>query len=216
MNKTKLSLVGIVVVVLVLAVLALIPMVTIEVPSSAEHTFELNESMPRVRKILVRTNAVKKIVAMADAELLNQKWLQMEFTIERPILRQDWHLDGTGELIVRTNDAYIGRHDIMLIQSIDVTPERLHVSNDLAHPAGPIREYASTLTLTPGVDGKASITTTLNLKIKTKVSWLTRKTVEQRIRESARAASQKQEQAIRNVVQQHADELIILPELDMT
>ncbi len=192
--------------------LVFLPIIPIEVTSSAEHTFELSEAMPRVRKILVRTNAVKKIVAMANAEFLDQKWLQMQFEIERPILKRDWHLDGNGELNVRTNDNYIGSHDMTLTQSVDITRERLFVTNKLAKAAGPIREYSSTLTLTGGVDGKALITSHLSLTINTTASWLIQSIVRRKIRESAGNALRNQEQAIREVVKQHADDLIILPE----
>jgi hypothetical protein len=213
MNKTVRLALGVgCIALIIIAALALLPTTTVQVTSSADHTFELDAAMPRVRKILVRTNAVKKIVAMANAEFLDQKWLQLQFEIDRPILKRDWHLDGNGELNVRTNDRYIGSHDITLKQAIDITPERLFVTNQLAEPSGPIRQYASTLTLTPGENGKALIASHLDLTINTTASWLTQTIVQRKIRESAGIALRRQEQAIRDIVQQHAEDLIILPE----
>ncbi len=52
---------------------ALLPLWSIEDNSSAQHEFTINEPIERVRKIMVRSNAAKKIIAMADAELVDQK-----------------------------------------------------------------------------------------------------------------------------------------------
>lgn len=212
MNKTTLFVIAAVALVVACVIaIAVMPTTTLEVPSEGEYQFVIDQPMPRVRKILVRTNAVKKIVAMANAELLDQKWLDMKFEIEGPILKADWKLDGQGELIVETNDAYIGRHEITLNQSVDITPDRLHATNELARPNGPIREYSSILIVTPNAAGNAEINSSLHLKIRTTASWLTRSRVEREIRKAALESLKNQEQALRAVVAEHADELIILP-----
>ncbi len=192
--------------------LAVMPTKTLEVPSEGKYQFVIDQPMQRVRKILVRTNAIKKIVAMANAELLDQKWLDMQFEIEGPLLKADWKLDGHGELIVKTNNAYIGQHEITLNQKVDITPDRLHATNELARPNGPIREYTSILTLTPDPAGNAEINSSLHLKIRTSASWLTSSRVESEIRKAALESLKNQEQALRAVVAEHADELIILPQ----
>ncbi len=212
--KKSAWIVSIVVALLIVLVigLTLVPTTTLEVPSSATHSFTIDESMPRVRKILVRTNAVKKIVAMADAELLDQKWLQMQFEIERPLLDRDWQVNGEGELIVETNDGYIGRHEITLKQTIDIKPDRLYVTNVLAKPVGPILEYSATLTLTTDENGKAHFENTVQLKIRTTASWIASGLVENSIRSSALKSLKQQEKAILELVERHADELFILPD----
>ena len=54
-------------IILAAAVLLLVPIRTVDVTSQADRHFQLDVAMPRVRKILVRSNSVKKIVTMADA-----------------------------------------------------------------------------------------------------------------------------------------------------
>ncbi len=190
----------------------LIPSSPIEVSSKAEHQFTIEEPMRRVRKILVRTNAVKKIVAMADAELLNQEWLDMKFDIDKPLLKRDWNVNGEGELSVRFNDAYLGSHDITLQQNANISPDQLHTTNDLQTPSGPVQNYSSVLTLTPDDSGNAHFVFSLDLRIKTTANWFTESTVRSKIEASAAEALKQQEEAIREVVSDHADELIILPE----
>ena len=190
--------------------------VHVDVRSTAKHEFVIDESMPRVRKILVRTNAAKKIVAMADAELLDQDWLNLKFEMERPLLARDrdWNLNGNGEMVVQFHDGYLGSHQLALLQSIEIVPEQLEVSNGLREPSGPIEEYRSQIKLVPDGKGRAKFQTSLALRIKTTANWLTQRTVERNINQSAAQSLRNQEQAIREVVQEHANELLILPEFD--
>ena len=190
----------------------LIPASSIEASSQAEHQFTIEDPMRRVRKILVRTNAVKKIVAMADAELLDQEWLNMKFDIDKPILKRDWNVNGDGILSVRFNDAYLGSHEITLQQDASISPDRLHVTNELQQPSGPVQNYRSVLTLTPDDSGNAHFKCSLDLRIKTTANWFTESVVRSKIEAAAAEALKMQEKAIRTVVADHADELIILPD----
>ncbi|QEG20371.1 hypothetical protein [Mariniblastus fucicola] len=215
--KSKLAIfipAGAAVVILAVVVYGLVPSSPLSATSSAEHGFTVDVPMERARKIMVRTNAAKKLVAMADAELLDQKWLNMDFDIERPLLKRDWQVDGEGELIVRTNDAYLGEHDIVLMQNVDIVRERLHVTNKLKQPSGPIQQYSATLALVPDNEGKAKFVTKLDLEIETTANFLTRSTVKSNIESAAQTALEKQEQAIRLIIDEQADELLIFPASD--
>jgi len=192
--------------------LAAIPFWTLRVRSTATHGFTIDQSMHRVRKILVRTNAVKKIVAMAEAKLIDQKWLNMHFQLDRPILEGGLDLHGTGRLVVLLKDDYLGTHEITLDQTVNIKRNSLSVVSNLQRPVGPIRRYYSTLHLVPDERGNAQFETTLELEIETKASWLIAGIVKSRIRESAAESLRNQEKAIREVVASHADDPIILPQ----
>jgi hypothetical protein len=198
--------------VLAIAVVALLMLTTdVDVTSSATHQFTIKQRMPRVRKILVRTNAIKKIVAMADAELLDQEWLQLQFEIDRPILRRDWHVDGEGELVVQLNNSYLGQHDLTLKQAVDIKRDRLNARNTLQDTTGAVQDYQSELTLTPDESEMARFDCTMRIRVKTTANWLIKSIVESQIKEAAGNALQQQEEAIRQVVEDHADELIVVP-----
>ena len=126
------------------------------VESSATHEFTIDEPMPRVRKILVRTNAGQKIVAMADAKLLDQKWLDMDFDLGGKLLDRDWHVDGDGQLEVVVNNSYLGQINLTLDQKVDIRRERMQVESKLGKSSSSITEYDSTVELTPDDNGDAS------------------------------------------------------------
>ena len=201
------------IVLLSVVVFVAMPAEQISVESSGEHSFTVDVPMKRVRKILVRTNAAKKIIAMADAELLDQEWLKMDIDAKRPLLKRDWHIDGTGKLVVKINNSYLGSHDLTLNQSLDIRAEKLQVSNKLNEPSGPIEEYSSELTLVPDEDGNARFETSLELKINTTANFLTRSTVESEIKSAAPSALEKQEEAIRSVIADQDGKMFIVPEM---
>lgn len=212
MSNIAKTVIGIVVAVGIIAAIAVVPKRSLEVPSSATHTFTIDQSMERVRKILVRTNAVKKIVAMADAKLMDQKWLNMQLDVEGSILKRDWQVGGDGELTVEMNDSYLGTHELVLAQQVDIRPQRLESKNNLKEPTGPIQQYQSTVTLSPDELGNASIECTLDLQVNTNANWLIASRVEREIKASAEKSLRRQEQAIRDVVAEQDGKLLILPD----
>ena len=190
----------------------LLPETEMTESSTAEHQFVVEVPMQRVRKILVRTNAVKKIVAMANAELESQEWLDMDFDAKRPILDQDWKVDGQGELKIVIHDAYLGEVPLTLTQDVAVEKNRLNVTCVSTSNSGPIQEYRSSMVLTPDANGDAQFQTSLALQIKTTANLLNRQIVSSSIRNSAMKALEQQEQAIREVVSAQDGKLIILPD----
>lgn len=209
----RLIIIGVVVLALVAAGLAfvLLPEQEIEAGSSANHQFTIDVPMERVRKILVRTNAAKKIIAMSDAELKGQKWVDMDFEMPGKILDRNWHVDGQGKLEVLIKDSYLGDNRITLNQSVDITRQRLHVINRLDQPTDSIRNYDSVMTLTPNDVGNAQFECQLDLEIKTTANGLIKSRVESEIKSAAAKSLERQEQAIRAVVDEQADKILILP-----
>ena len=182
------------------------------VESTAQHEFTIDEGMPRVRKILVRTNAVKKIVAMADAELLDQKWLDMDIDLGKKILKRDWHVDGQGKLDVVVNNSYLGKINLTLDQSVDIRRERLQVESKLGKSSGAITKYDSNVELTPDESGQAHFKTSLSLVVSTKANFFTRSVVKKNIEAAAADALDSQEQAFREVVKEKEGEFLIVPD----
>ena len=182
------------------------------VESTAQHEFTIDERMARVRKILVRTNAAKKIVAMADAELLDQKWLDMEFDLGKKILDRDWHVDGDGQLEVVVNNSYLGEINLTLDQNVDIRRERLEVVSKLNESTGAITKYDSTVELSSDENGKAHFRTSLSLIVSTSANFFTRSVVKRNIEAAAANALESQEQAFRKVVSDMEGELLILPD----
>ena len=189
-----------------------VPTSKLEVTSEAQHRFELDVGMARARKILVRTDAVKKMVAMADATLLDQKWQNMSFESDGPLLKADWHVSGKGQLSIEINDAYLGEQSIKLDQTVDVRPNRLYSTNKLVEPSKSIHEYDSTLELTPNADENGVVDTTLKITVHTTANLLTRSYVEKEIKAAAGRSLDQQEKAIRELIAEQRDKLLILPD----
>jgi hypothetical protein len=201
-------------------VLGFAPLFEVRTQSSATRSFTIDQSMARVRKIFTRTNAAKKIIAGANAKLLDQEWLNMDFEIQQPIFSQDWSLNGDGQLTVETNDSYLGQHKMVLDQTLSISPERLHVTNQLASngPAGqvnasnPVVAYDSMMGLTPDEQGQAKFETSLDLEIVTTAGLFTKSIVADEIRQAAGRSLKKQEAAIRDAVSEHDGQLIVIPD----
>lgn len=219
MKSTKRGIVVVVVGILLVLLAGFIvtlwlPKENVAIASSADHSFIIDVPMERVRKILVRTNAAKKIIAMSDAELKGQKWVDIDFEMPGKILDRNWHVDGEGKLEIVIEDRFIGQNRITLNQKIDITRQRLHVTNVIDQPSKSIRNYDSALTLTPTGAGNAQFDLQLNLELEMEASWFLKQIVKDRGQAVAKNSLQRQEEAIREVVAEQADKIFILPGQD--
>ena len=199
-------------IILAAVVLLFAPILNVDATSQADHRFQLDVSMPRARKILVRTNAVKKIVAMADATLLDQQWQNMAFESAGPLLNGNWHVTGEGQLSIDVNDDYLGKQSIKLNQTVDIKPDRLISTNELIEPSESIREYSSSLKLTPGVDENAEFGLSLKIRVRTTAGLITRGIVQREIEAAAAKSLNQQETVIRELIAQQRDKLLIIPD----
>ncbi len=197
--------------VLLAASLALAYPRDVAIPGMATHEFTIDVPYTRVRKILVRTNAVKKIVALANAELLDQSWTGIEIDLARLLREPDWELEGEGKLQVRTNDDYIGQHDITLLQRVKIRPEELVVANTLEQPAGRLLDYRTSLRLAPDDQQMARFQTSAELTVLCRVAPIFRHVARRRVQAAAVRALNNQEKALRSVVDDHRDSLFIMP-----
>lgn len=182
------------------------------VAATVEHAFVIKESFARVRKILVRTNAIKKVVAMTNSQLVDQQWLNVSFDLKSLLRDPDWNVGGQGTLTVKTTDPYVGEHEITLNQDVNIRVDQLRVSNRLTEPVSKLRKYD---TVMEAIDnrGTSEFRATLTLEVTTTVTPLFRRIAKRRVYEAAEKALRQQEQAIRNIVEEHKDDLIILPKL---
>ena len=214
MTKKTLLAIAVVAVIAILSASWFLTQKEITVESSATHEFTINEPMTRVRKILVRTNAAKKVVAMSDGRLVDQELDDVDFKRGDKLLDGKWKLDGDSKLNVEINDAWLGKVDLQIEQQADVQKEKLLVSNKMVESSGGITKYNSSMSLTPtSGGGDAKFETSLSLEITTKANFFTKSAVERNIKAAAGKALETQEEAFRQIVKDKDGDLLILPEI---
>ena len=129
----------------VLAAVA-ISILTAEYPTeqSARRTFTIDVSFPQVRKILVRTDAARRITTEAPEVRLSSssgtinRWGLDSFDLKNP----QWRIESHGRMKVRTNDDYIGQQLITLDQDVVISPASLRSEVQLEQGSGRLIGYA--------------------------------------------------------------------------
>jgi hypothetical protein len=117
-----------------------------ETEQSAARSFTIDENFTKVRKILVRKDAAKQLVAMGGgSEFLSQRWSGGDAELESArLLDPKWKIDLQGTLRVRTQDAYVGQQEITLQQNVTITQDLLDSEVKLKEPAERLRDYRMT------------------------------------------------------------------------
>ena len=192
-----------------------------EASALVENEYVIDEPFSRVRKIMVRTNAVKEVVGMSKSEFVDQQWDTLNLDVGQLLRNSQWEISGQGRLKVLTKDPYVGEHLITLLQDVEVKEEQIHVVTSLETPTDRLRDYraeSSFGTALPELAAAAAaapettlVRSSLLLTIATSTPLVWRSVALKRVHEAAEESLAAQEAAIRRVVDQNRNSLLILP-----
>ncbi|MFO0913894.1 MAG: hypothetical protein U0795_13125 [Pirellulales bacterium] len=179
----------------------------------AERKFTISHPFGRVRQILVRTNAIREVVALNNGQLVDQQWQDLNVDVRQLLTNPDWSLSADGVLKVQIHDPYVGEAVIELNQSVAVTPNQLKVENRLAQPTERLLDYATSTTAAANAEGSAEFQAKVELRVKVRTLYLWRGIARRRVTAAAEQSLAKQEEALRAIVADRQDAAIILPRL---
>jgi hypothetical protein len=181
---------------------------------TVEREFVLDDDFTLVRKILVRTDASKRIVTMTgDSEFIDQEWQAFGGGLDSiAIFDPQWRLQLHGTLRVRTQDAYIGQHEIALSQQVQIDPDQLRSDVELREPSERLLQYEMmTWFLRDPQSGKTIVRQRLTQEILTEAPWFAHAIADRRVRASIERALENQERAIRQIVDENRDRRWVFP-----
>jgi hypothetical protein len=179
---------------------------------TVERTFVIDEDFTKVRKILVRTDATKRIVTMTgDSQFVDQQWSAVGAGLDNFELRDlKWKLELHGTLVLRTRDPYIGEHEIALSQEVKIDPDQVYSDVELDRPTERLKQYEMTTWFSRQPDGKTLVRQRLKQEIVTDAPWFAHFIADRRVYQSAEQALLNQEQAIRQIVEENRDKRWLL------
>ncbi len=179
---------------------------------TVERSFSVDVDFVKVRKILVRTDATKQIVAMTgDSQFIAQHWNTIGGGIDALRLRNmPWKLELHGTLEVRTRDAYIGQHVVSLDQDVTIEPDQVYSDVTLARPTERLLQYEMRVRFEKNPDGTTLVRQRLQQEILTDAPRFAHFLADRRVRQSAEKALINQEQAIRRVIEENRDKRWLL------
>jgi hypothetical protein len=180
---------------------------------TVEKSFTIDEDFTKVRKILVRTNALKQIITMTgESEFVDQKWTAVGGGLEslNP-LDLGWNLELHGTLKVRTLDPYVGQNEVMLAQEVKIDRDQLHSDIELTEGSKRLLGYEMTVWFFREQPGdKTRVEQRLSQTILTDAPWFAHGIADRRVRASAERALANQERAIRAVIDENRDQRWLL------
>jgi hypothetical protein len=180
---------------------------------TARLSFTIDEDFTSVRKILVRNDSAKQIVAMGGgSDFISQNWSAGGGELGSiELFDPHWRLELHGTLRVRTKDPYIGAHEINLDQEVQITPNRLDSHVKLVEPGERLKRYDMTTAFSRGEDGQSRVELELTQEILTDAPWFAHGIADRRVRASAEKTLANQGTAIRRLIAEHIDDVPLFP-----
>ena len=178
-----------------------------------ERSFTIDLDFSTVRKILVRTDAAKRIITMTgDSEFVAQNWTALGGGLDLAnLLDPKWRLDLHGDLTLRTLDDYVGKNEIKLSQNVKIDADQLHSEVELKEGSDRLLDYGmTTWFVREASDGNTRVAQRLKQKIVTDAPWFGHWVADRRVRQSAERSLVNQEHAIRQVIEDNRDKRWLL------
>jgi hypothetical protein len=180
---------------------------------TVELSFTVDQDFTTVRKILVRTDALKRIITMTgESKLLDQNWSTVGGGLDsfNP-LDLKWKLELHGTLKVRTLDEYVGQNDVTLRQAVKIDPDQLQSDVELAEGSKRLLGYQMTTSFVRDAAGNQTrVVQRLKQEILTDAPWFAHAIADRRVRASAERALTSQQRAIRKVIEDNLDKRWLL------
>lgn len=182
----------------------------------ATRSFRIDDNFTGVRKVLVRTDSAKQIVAMGGGStFISQDWQTvggdagpLRELIEDP----NWRLELHGTLKVLTKDEYIGEHEISLDQRVVITPDSLVSEVHLKEPTARLKKYDMTTKFNRDPQsGNTVVDLSLTQEILTDAPWFAHGIANRRVLASVEQTLANQEAAIRKVIADNIADVPLFP-----
>ncbi len=186
-----------------------------------QRSFVVDCDFAKFRQIMVRKNATAAIVGHTGMRLINE---QIEDVMvdtsqdDRPLLNairgvSKTEVSAVKELTVQLEDPTLEANELVLEQNADIQPDRIDVITVSKRAAGRLKHYQTTLDAKPDPEG-TRVVLTVELDVLVKVPHFFKHRADAGVQQAADDAITGQAAAIEAFIARHADELLILPELN--
>ncbi|MBX3425762.1 MAG: hypothetical protein KF688_08790 [Pirellulales bacterium] len=180
---------------------------------SSTRSFTLPVDFTTVRKVLVRKDGAKQIIAMGgDSEFVEQKWSAIGGDVESlKLLEPDWRLELHGTLKVKTLDDYVGEQVVALAQDVTITVDELDSKVELKEGSERLAGYAMRTQFRRSEEGKTEIELSLKQKIVTDAPWFAHGIADRRVKAAVEKTLANQERAISEFIEANKNDVPLLP-----
>ena len=183
-------------------------------------TFNVDCEFDRFRQIMVRKNATAAIVSHSGMKLLGERVQDIALDTskdDRPLLnairgKSKSELSAIKLLTVQLDDPTLEADELVLRQVAEIDPEQINVLTKSTGPAGRLESYITTLHAEPYAQ-TTKLTVTVDLTVRVNVPKLFVSRADARVQQAAVDAISGQERAMKQFINEHVDERLILPEL---
>ena len=183
------------------------------VKASSEREFIVDESFTDVRKILVRKDVAKDIIALGgDSEFVEQKWKAVGGDINpTSVFDLGWKLELHGTLKVRILDEYIGKHVVPMDQKVVITVDLVDSRSVLEKGTDRLIAYDMVTRFSRTAENKTKVELKLMQEINADAPWFASAIAKKIVLQSVEKSLLNQERGIRQVIEENKHDLPIFP-----
>ncbi len=174
-------------------------------------SYYIDADFERVRKIMVRTNSLEKIVSQQHGQVLDQKWSDLSLHAQN---LRSWNIDGRGAFVVKTIDPVEGELILYFTHEVAIRKDSLSSAASLVQPVSHLQSFVTTIRMTPE-DNRTRVDSSVSLRYDRKVPSQYRRYMDAKVQEAAERNWLKGQEATIALVDQYRNSNIILPQIPL-
>lgn len=166
--------------------------------SSTDFVFDL--PFKEVQKMLILGKFERENLRINNAEVLEKKWLDKSFLIQRPF-KSDRHWEIEARLLakVRTNDPKLGKVEVDLVEDILFGNDRIEIITQLGKPlSSGVSSFHEEIIMTP-LDNKTAVSLKSTITVQRFISWFAGDSVSEQVKGATEDSVRKMEIVIRSL-----------------
>lgn len=182
---------------------------THKIVASPKYSFYLPYNYDIVRRVLVRTNAMEKLVESENGQIIEQDWQGFSLSTDK-ILNANWLVEASGIFKVRVRQEYLNETIKLKLRSTITREEMLVTITSLA-PAGYMNFYSTTIQLKRQGDRTlVCIWLSIEAQFTAPKSDFIKQQVQQQLKKEAEKSVLRTQKTLQVIIDQYKDKKIIL------
>jgi hypothetical protein len=180
----------------------------------SENTFVIDKDFSEVRKILIRTDMVKRISETMGSEIVEEKWDSITVSLHKLLRPQEGTYELRGQLEIDTKSPYV-HNNIFVNQVSVVTPDSVVTNIRLIKPEGVISDLKNETTFIRHGD-KTLVKMKMHLKISPRMPKIPilESYIKERVKTKRDERLQDAEETVRKTINQYNGKFIFAIPLD--
>jgi hypothetical protein len=116
-----------------------------KIPVVVQDTFYMEEDFDTVRRTIVRTECMSKLIELRGCQIISKKWDSAMLNTDRLSFRSNWIVDFSELVRLRVDVPYFNNKILDFRETAHITPDLILINSTMLYPVDELRGYCTVM-----------------------------------------------------------------------